>query len=128
MKFGVRKPNLKTSFKARTTGRVKRTIKRTINPLYGKKGMGWINNPKKAVYNKIYRKTTISAFSLLTFPVLILNLFWNMMTFIIQLSFYLLWISIKITFKTGLLIFYFVVAIIENITGKQIICDDEIIE
>lgn len=59
MKFGIRTPNLKKSFKARTTGRLKRTVKKSINPLYGKKGMGFINNSKKAIYNKIYNKTTI---------------------------------------------------------------------
>lgn len=58
MKVGMRKPSLKKSFKARTTGKVKRQIKRSINPMYGKKGMGWVNNPKKAAYNKIYNKTT----------------------------------------------------------------------
>ena len=52
MKVGVRKPSIKKSIKARTTGRVKRSIKKSVNPLYGKKGMGLINNPKKAVYNK----------------------------------------------------------------------------
>ena len=61
MKFGIRKPNIKKSIKARTTGRLKRTVKSTVNPLYGKKGMGYINNPKKAVYNKIYNKTSINA-------------------------------------------------------------------
>lgn len=61
MKFGIRKPNIKKSIKARTTGRIKRKIKKTVNPLYGKKGMGYINNPKKAVYNKIYNKTSIKA-------------------------------------------------------------------
>ena len=61
MKFGVRKPSLKKSLKARTTGRVKRQLKKSVNPLYGKKGMGYINNPSKAVYNKIYNKTTASA-------------------------------------------------------------------
>ncbi|WP_228064566.1 TM2 domain-containing protein [Streptococcus danieliae] len=34
-------------------------MKKNVNPLYGKKGMGLINNPKKAVYNKVYNKTTI---------------------------------------------------------------------
>lgn len=61
MKIGFRTPSLKKSFKARTTGRMKRSLKRSVNPLYGKKGMGYINNPKKAVYNKIYNKTTIGA-------------------------------------------------------------------
>ena len=59
MKFGIRTPNLKKSIKAQTAGRLKRTVKKSINPLYGKKGMGFINNPKKAIYNKIYNKTTI---------------------------------------------------------------------
>lgn len=58
MKFGFRKPNIKTSIKARTTGRIKRSMKRTVNPFYGKKGMGFAINPKKAVYNKVYNKTS----------------------------------------------------------------------
>lgn len=61
MKIGIRKPSIKKSIKVRTTGRAKRAIKSSINPLYGKKGMGLINNPKKAVYNKVYNKTTVSA-------------------------------------------------------------------
>ena len=52
------------SFKARTTGRAKRAIKKAIIPGYGKKGMGWLKNPKKAAYNKIYKKTTFSLFDL----------------------------------------------------------------
>lgn len=59
MKIGIRKPSLKKSIKARTTGKVKRKIKGAVNPLYGKKGMGWINDPKKAAYNKVYNKTTV---------------------------------------------------------------------
>lgn len=60
----MRTPSLKKSLKARTTGKLKRDIKKSINPLYGKKGMGWINNPKKALYNKVYKKTTFSIFDL----------------------------------------------------------------
>ncbi len=60
MKFGMRKPSLTKSIKARTTGKLKRTVKSSINPLYGKKGIGLITNPRKAVYNKIYKKTTFS--------------------------------------------------------------------
>lgn len=59
MKYGVRKPNLKKSIKARTTGKVKRQVKKAINPLYGKKGMGIVNNPKKAAYNAMYNRTTV---------------------------------------------------------------------
>ncbi|WP_322387400.1 hypothetical protein [Clostridium perfringens] len=48
MKFGARKPNIKQSFKPRTTGRAKRIIKKSVNSIYMKKGMGWINNPQKS--------------------------------------------------------------------------------
>lgn len=58
MKYGYRIPNIKKSISARTTGSVKRKLNKTINPLYEKKGIGYINNPEKAVYNKIYNKTT----------------------------------------------------------------------
>lgn len=65
MKFGIRTPSIKKSIKARTTGRLKREIKGAINPLYGKKGMGWVNNPKKALYNKVYNKTSIGVLDIL---------------------------------------------------------------
>lgn len=64
MKIGMRKPSIKKSFKARTTGKAKRKLKKAVNPLYGKKGMGIVNNPKKAVYNKVYKKTSFSIFDL----------------------------------------------------------------
>ena len=51
MKYGFRKPSIKRSISARTTGRAKRAIKRAIIPGYGKKGMG-ILHPRKALYNK----------------------------------------------------------------------------
>ena len=57
MKFGLRTPSLKKSISARTTGRAKRAVKRALIPGYGKKGMGWIKNPQKAAYNKIYGNT-----------------------------------------------------------------------
>lgn len=61
MKIGVRTPSIKKSVSARTNGRINREIKRAVNPVYGKKDMGWINDPKRAAYNKIYNKTTVSA-------------------------------------------------------------------
>lgn len=62
MRMGYRKPNLSKRISARTTGRAKRKAKSFINPSYGKKGVGWINNPKKALYNKTYNKTTGDVF------------------------------------------------------------------
>lgn len=64
MKFGMRTPSLKRSLKARTTGRLTRSVKRALIPGYGRKGMGWMTNPRKALYNKVYRKTTFSLWDL----------------------------------------------------------------
>ena len=64
MKFGPRKPSLKKSLKARTTGKAKRAAKKALIPGYGEKGTGLIKDPKKAAYNKIYRKTTFSLWDL----------------------------------------------------------------
>lgn len=60
MKFGLRKPNLKSRVKARTTGKMKRKAKSAVNPFYGKKGSG-LRNPKRAAYNKVYEVTPKSA-------------------------------------------------------------------
>lgn len=56
----MRTPSIKKSIKARTTGKVKRAVKKAVIPGYGKKGSGWIKNPKKAAYNKVYNKTSFS--------------------------------------------------------------------
>ena len=64
MKFGMRTPSLKKSLKARTTGKLKRKVKKALIPGYGKKGMGWIKNPRKAAYNKVYNKMSFSFFDL----------------------------------------------------------------
>lgn len=64
MKFGMKKPSIKKSISARTTGRIKRAAKKALIPGYGKKGAGWIKNPKKAAYNKIYNKTSFSIWDL----------------------------------------------------------------
>nr|DAN18777.1 MAG TPA: hypothetical protein [Caudoviricetes sp.] len=65
MKIGMRKPSLTKSLKARTTSKWKRQAKKAIIPGYGKKGVGWIKNPKKAMYNKVYHKTTFGLSDLL---------------------------------------------------------------
>lgn len=67
LKFGMRKPSLKRSLKARTTGKWKRKMKKSLIPGYGKKGVGWLKNPKKAAYNKVYNKTTFSISDLFKF-------------------------------------------------------------
>lgn len=58
MKVGIRKPNVKNMVKGRTTAKVKRAVKSELIPLYNQKGTGIVKNPKKAVYNKVYKKTS----------------------------------------------------------------------
>ena len=62
MKYGMRNPSVKRSVSAKTTGKLKRSAKRVVDPFYGKRGAGMIRNPKKSLYNKVYSKTTFSAF------------------------------------------------------------------
>lgn len=62
MKFGVRKPSFKKSIKARTTGRINRAVKRSVNPLYGKKGVGFVKDPSRSIKNAVYQRTTFSVF------------------------------------------------------------------
>lgn len=61
MKFGVRKPSLKKSLAARTS--LKRQIKQRAG-IKMPKGYGWITDPEKYVYNKIYNRTTTSFWDL----------------------------------------------------------------
>lgn len=64
MKFGMRTPSMKRTIKAKTSGRMKRAIKSTTNPLYGKKGAGLIRDAKQTAYNRIYKKATFSFWDL----------------------------------------------------------------
>ena len=52
----MRKPSLKKSISARTTGKIKRSIKKTLIPEYGKNGIGLVKNPKKSMYNNTIRQ------------------------------------------------------------------------
>lgn len=58
MKIGMRKPSFKKSFKSRTTGKIKRSVKKAANPFYGKKGTGFAKSPSRSVKKSVYKKTT----------------------------------------------------------------------
>lgn len=60
MRSAIRKPSIKKSVSSRTIGRANRTVRKISNPTYGKKGIGYIKDPKKAVYNKYYNATSYS--------------------------------------------------------------------
>jgi len=55
MKFGIRKPSLKKRIAARTS--VKRAMRHNLG-IKAPRGMGWVTNPKKAAYNRVYNRTT----------------------------------------------------------------------
>lgn len=57
MKFGPRKPSIKRAISAKTS--VKRII-RNQTGMKAPKGLGIITDPKKAAYNRVYNRTTIS--------------------------------------------------------------------
>lgn len=64
MKLGLRTPSLKKRLKARTTGKLKRSLKKAVNPLYGRSGIGFAKDPVMSTKSKIYKKTTFSILNL----------------------------------------------------------------
>lgn len=110
MKFGVRRPSIKKSISARTTGKAKRKLKRMVNPFYGKKGIGWIRNPKKALYNKVYRKTSVSSKkvvsgigSLLALPFIA----------VIYMAIFMIWFSVMLLWWVCVMMVNLVIALVE---------------
>ncbi|SNS69824.1 hypothetical protein SAMN05446037_101767 [Anaerovirgula multivorans] len=62
MKFGIRIPSIKKRITARTS------IKRQVVHRAGLKmprGYGWVRNPKKYAYNKVYNRTSFDIFNIL---------------------------------------------------------------
>ena len=55
MKFGFRIPSFRKRFAARTS--VKRAIRHSLG-IKAPRGWGWITNPKRAAYNRVYNRTT----------------------------------------------------------------------
>jgi hypothetical protein len=55
MKFGFRTPSLKKRIAARTSP--KRFLRHNLG-FKAPRGMGWLTNPKKAMYNRVYHRTS----------------------------------------------------------------------
>ena len=55
MKFGFRVPSINKRIAARTS--VKRYIRHSLG-FKAPRGWGWLTNPKKAAYNRVYSRTT----------------------------------------------------------------------
>ena len=79
MKFGFRIPSLTKRIAARTS--VKRVIRHNLG-FKAPRGMGWITDPKKALYNKVYNKTSrgclVSVVFLLSMPFALVYLVWKL--------------------------------------------------
>ena len=116
MKIGIRTPSIKKSISARTTGRAKRSIKRAANPFYGKKGVGLIRDPERAVKNKVYRKTTVSfkGFSGFIAACIYYPLYWMCM-----LMWYLLKYSVLLIWWAGAMLVNGAIWLIEWIMDKR---------
>jgi len=56
MKIGFRIPSLKKRIAARTSW--KRMVRHNLG-LKAPRGLGWITNPKKAAYNRVYNRTSV---------------------------------------------------------------------
>jgi hypothetical protein len=78
MKFGFRIPSITKRIAARTS--VKRIVQNKLG-LKAPRGYGWITNPHKFIYNKVYNKTTtntgcmLTLFVLIAFPLVLLLMF-----------------------------------------------------
>lgn len=55
MKFGFRIPSLTKRIAARTS--IKRVVRHNLG-LKAPRGLSWVTNPKKALYNRVYSRTT----------------------------------------------------------------------
>ena len=78
MKFGFRIPSITIRIAARTS--VKRIIRHNLG-FKAPRGMGWITDPKKALYNKVYNKTSrgclVSVMFLLSMPIALVYVVWK---------------------------------------------------
>jgi hypothetical protein len=55
VRFGFRVPSLKKRLSARTS--LKRYVRHSLG-LKAPRGWGWLTNPRKAAYNRVYNRTT----------------------------------------------------------------------
>jgi hypothetical protein len=62
MKWGMRRPSLRGRISARTSWM--RLVRHSLG-LKAPRGWGWLTNPRKAAYNRIYNRTTFGIEDLL---------------------------------------------------------------
>lgn len=68
MKVGIRTPSPKRSFRARTSWK---RAARNATGLKAPKGAGWITDPNRAAYSRVYSRTTVSIWPLFVMMLLV---------------------------------------------------------
>jgi hypothetical protein len=71
MKFGMRTPSFSKRVAARTSWQ--RVARHSLG-LKAPRGMGWVTNPKRAAYNRVYNRTTFKADNLIV--LVVIGIFW----------------------------------------------------
>lgn len=71
MKFGIRTPSLAKRIAARTS--LKRYVRQSLG-LKAPRGWGWLTNPKKAAYNRVYNRTSVGCLIPLAVVLMIISL------------------------------------------------------
>lgn len=56
VRVGFRRPSIRRRIAARTS--VRRFARQSLG-LRAPRGWGWVTNPRRALYNRIYRRTTV---------------------------------------------------------------------
>lgn len=78
MKFGFRIPSLTKKIAARTS--VKRIIRHNLG-FKAPRGLGWLTDPNKALYNRVYNKTSrgclMSMVFLMSMPLALVYIAWK---------------------------------------------------
>lgn len=69
MKFGIRTPSLTKRIAARTSW--KRVVRHSMG-FKAPRGFGWFTNPKRALYNRVYNRTTVKADNLIIFGIVLI--------------------------------------------------------
>jgi hypothetical protein len=64
MRFGFRRPSIRKRIAARTSW--KRYVRHSLG-LKAPRGWGWLTNPRKAAYNRVYNRTTVGCGVVLAF-------------------------------------------------------------
>ena len=82
MKFGIRTPSINKRVAARFS--TKRFIRHSLG-FKAPRGYGWITNPRRAAYNRVYNRTTFKADNLIILAVaLALGLLWSIIKGLIE--------------------------------------------